>query len=492
MAGPREGGVARDVPVLQHAGMRLVGTFFAAVLAIAGLTAASLRALAMRRESSGWVTHTQDVRLSLERVLSLATDQESTQRAYLIAGREENLDRFAAADAALGKEVETLSALSRDNPRQQRRMEDLRTLLQGKTASLRQAMELRRRGDPGSAASVASGEAAGVMRDVRALVAQMSAEESALLDERLRQLSSAERWSFAVVVGGAAFLLLLASVAAIVVRGDLRRREEQVRDRARVAEYQERLISIVGHDLRNPLTAVLVSAQMLQQKREDLRPGQANAVDRILRSAARIDALVGLLIDFTYARLGRGIPTRPGPMDARAVIERLIGELGERYPGREIRLEAPAPTVLGSWDGDRIAQLVSNLVTNALQYGAAGSPVTVSVSGAPDGAMELRVHNLGPAIPADLRPHLFEPYRRGKGAEISHPRGLGLGLYIVGEIARAHGGVADLRSDEREGTTVTVRLPKQAPAPTGDEGANAAAEGARGVGGAAVPRRSGL
>jgi signal transduction histidine kinase len=222
---------------------------------------------------------------------------------------------------------------------------------------------------------------------------------------------------------------------------------------------------------------VLVSAQMLQQKREDLRPGQANAVDRILRSAARIDALVALLIDFTYARLGKGIPTRPGPMDASAVVERVVRELGERYPGREIRLEAPAQTVLGSWDGDRIAQLVSNLVSNALQYGAADSPVTVSLVAAAEGALELRVHNAGPAIPADLRAHLFEPYRRGKGAEISHPRGLGLGLYIVGEIARAHGGTVDLRSDEREGTTVTVRLPKQPPARSGSPGAeNAAVE----------------
>lgn len=451
--------------------MRLVGAFFAAVLAIAGLTAASLRSLAARRESSGWVMHTQDARLSLERVLALAADAESTQRAYLLSGREEYVDRFTSASASLVMEVKTLSTLTRDNPRQQKRMEALAGNLGEKAAALRRAIELRRRGEPDSAASVASGEAAERMREVRRLVAEMSADESALLEERLRHLSSAERWSFAVVVGGAGLLLLLASVAAVMVRGDLRRREEQVRERARVAEYQERLISIVGHDLRNPLTALLVSAQMLQQKREDLRPGQANAVDRILRSAGRIDALVALLIDFTHARLGNGIPTRPGTMDAKAVVEGVAQEMRESNPGREIRLEAPAQTILGSWDGDRIAQLVANLVVNALQYGAAESPITISLSAAADGALELRVHNSGPAIPPDLRPHLFEPYRRGKGAEISHPRGLGLGLYIVGEIARSHGGAVDLRSDDRQGTTVTVRLPEHPPPPTGRPGA---------------------
>ncbi|MGZ6126237.1 MAG: CHASE3 domain-containing protein, partial [Myxococcales bacterium] len=271
--------------------MRLLGAFFAAVLAIAGLTAASLRSLAARRESFGWVTHTQDVRLSLERVLALATDAESTQRAYLLGGGEEHLDRFAAASAAQGNEVASLSVLVRDNPRQLERLAALRKLLDVRASAMRGAIEARRRGQADSAAGVASGEAGELMQGVRTLVAEMGEEESRLLAQRLARLSSAENWSLAVVVGGAALLLLLAFAAAVIVRGDLLRREEQMRERARVAEYQERLISIVGHDLRNPLTALLVSAQMLLQKREDLRPGQANAVDRILRSAARIDAL---------------------------------------------------------------------------------------------------------------------------------------------------------------------------------------------------------
>lgn len=446
--------------------LRLVGAFVAAVLAIAALTAASLRSLAARRESSGWVTHTQDARLSLERVLALATDAESTQRAYLLSGREQYLARFTAASASLAGEVDTLASLTRDNPRQQQRVEALRRLLEAKAAALRRSIELRRLGGPGGAASVASGEAGELMQSVRVLVAEMSGEESALLTGRLRRLSSAERWSAVVVVGGAALLVLLTFVAAGMVRGDLRRRREQVEERARVSEYQERLISIVGHDLRNPLTALLVSAQMLLQKREDLRPRQASAVDRIQRSAARIDALVSLLIDFTYARLGKGIPTRPGPMDAKAAVERAAAGLRDRYPGREIRVDAPAQTLLGSWDGDRIAQLVDSLVSNALQYGA-DAPITVSLSRGADQSLELRVHNSGPAIPADLREHLFHPYRRGKGAEISHPRGLGMGLYIVREIARAHGGTVEVRSDDADGTLFTVRLPVRGPASTG-------------------------
>jgi len=203
---------------------------------------------------------------------------------------------------------------------------------------------------------------------------------------------------------------------------------------------------------------------MLLQRREELTPAQANAVNRILRSAARIDALAGLLIDFTYARLGKGIPARASAMDARAIVERAIDELRETNPGREIRLESNAAALSGSWDPGRVSQLLSNLVSNALQYGARDAPVTVSLSRDAAGALEVRVHNQGPAIAAGLRQHLFEPHRRGEGAESAHPRGLGLGLFIVREIARAHGGSVEVRSDA-QGTTFAVNLPDARPPP---------------------------
>ena len=445
--------------------MRLVAAFFAAILAIAAVTAASLRSLSARRESSGWVMHSQDVRVSLQRVLALATDSESTQRAYLLTGREEYLKPYAAAHAGLEEEVGKLVSLTRDNPNQQRRLAALREVLGEKKESLGQGIDLRKAGDPAGIARVASGEAGMAMQRVREMVAQMSDEESSLLSDRLARLARAERWSLGVTLGSAVLLFLLAIAASAMVRSALRQREEQAEERARVLEYQERLIGIVGHDLRNPLTALLVSAQMLLQRREELRPGQASAVDRILRSAARIDALTGVLIDFTYARLGKGLPTRPGPMDARAVVERAVGALRESYPGREIRVEAPAQALPGAWDGDRIAQLVFLLVSNALQYGAAESPITVSLSRGPDEGLQIRVHNAGAPLPAEVRRRLFEPYQRGKGAELSHPRGLGLGLFIVREIARAHGGTVEARSGDKEGTIFTIRLPKRPPPP---------------------------
>jgi len=443
--------------------MRLIAAFAAAVLAIVGVTAASLRSLGARRDWTEWVTRTQDVRFAVERVLALSTDQETTQRGFLLTGREQYLEPFEGAVAGVDDQLDRLASLSRDNSRQLQRLAALRPLLRGKADALRRAISLRRRGDPSAFAGVSSGEAGETMQQVRRLLAEMRDEEAALLQERLGRLARADRWSAGVAIGGAALLLMLVGLAALAVRGDLWRREEQAFERARVLEYQQRLIAIVGHDLRNPLTAVLVSAQMLLQRKDDLRPGQVNAVERIMRSASRIDALAGLLIDFTYARLGKGIPTTPVAMDARAVAERAVDELRASNPGREIRIESAQPAIQGHWDGDRISQVISNLASNALHYGAAGRPITVSLSGDAQGSLEVRVHNHGPAIPAEVQQHLFEPYRRGKSAESSHPRGLGLGLFIVREIARAHGGSVEVHSDVELGTTLTVRLPRRHP-----------------------------
>jgi signal transduction histidine kinase len=461
--------LAVAAPAAQHPRMRLVAAFVAAVAAIVAVTAVSLRSISARRDWSRWVTHTQDVRLALERVLAFSTDAETAQRGYLLTGREEYLRPFAGAEAQVEVQLDALVSLTRDNPPQQERVQKLRPLLQGKATSLAEAIALRRRNDPAAFANVASGEAGEVMQRVRGLVADMREEETRLLDERQRRLTRADRWSAWASAGGAALLLALAVGAALVVRDALRRREEQARERARILEYQERLIAIVGHDLRNPLTAVLVSAQMLLQKRADLTSGQATAVDRILRSASRIDALAALLIDFTYARLGKRIPTHPGPMDARAVAERAVDELRASNPGRTIRVESPAPALTGIWDGDRIAQVISNLVSNALHYGA-DAPVTVFLSDAGD-QLEIRVHNEGKPIPPELRQHLFQAYQRGVGAESAHPRGFGLGLFIVREIARAHGGTVELHSEEQQGTHFVVRLPKRAPPPDPAEGA---------------------
>jgi PAS domain S-box-containing protein len=232
---------------------------------------------------------------------------------------------------------------------------------------------------------------------------------------------------------------------------------EQRDDRLRFAEQ---FVAILGHDLRNPLHAITIAASFLRNESR----GQSKPAARILASAGRIENMVTQLLDLTRARIGGGIAVERRPAVLDDIVANVVDELAHTHPGREIRCSFGLP-VHGEWDGERLGQVVSNLVANALQHGAPSAPVDVRLATRGASAV-LEVHNSGPAIPPDLRAALFEPYRRGpaKGRKV---RGLGLGLYITRQIVLAHGGDVAVKSSEG-GTTFTVTLPRRSEAPGDD------------------------
>jgi signal transduction histidine kinase len=134
-------------------------------------------------------------------------------------------------------------------------------------------------------------------------------------------------------------------------------------------------------------------------------------------------------------------------------------------PDRRIELEVLGDAH-GTWDPGRMAQVISNLVSNAVAHGAPYAPVTVQIDATGDDHVDLSVHNEGPPIPPELLPVLFEPFRRGTGDK--SPRGLGLGLYIVRQLVEAHGGTVDVRSTAPEGTTFTIELQRTLPVTSRD------------------------
>nr|WP_225937809.1 PAS domain-containing sensor histidine kinase [Myxococcus sp. RHSTA-1-4] len=229
-------------------------------------------------------------------------------------------------------------------------------------------------------------------------------------------------------------------------------------ERERTSRFREHFLGIVSHDLRNPLSAILAGANALLHA-ATLDERQGRAVARIARSAAGMERMIGDLLDFTRARLGDGFPLQPGPTHLDALCQEVMEELEVAWPTRELRgVLAPLPP--GRWDRNRLVQVVSNLVGNALQHSPEGTPVTV-VTRAEGPLAVLEVHNHGDPIPPELQPHLFEPFRRGP--HTPGRRGLGLGLYIAHEIVRAHGGTLTVRSSQEEGTTFTVSLPPRPP-----------------------------
>jgi sigma-B regulation protein RsbU (phosphoserine phosphatase) len=230
----------------------------------------------------------------------------------------------------------------------------------------------------------------------------------------------------------------------------------------RQAEFEQQLIGIVSHDLRNPLQAMMMGAHAALI-REDMDPGLAKILARIVSSGERAARMISDLLDFTQARAARGLPVSRRDMDLHEVARHTVGEVQMSTPDRTLWVDATGDGQ-GFWDPDRLAQIVTNLVTNALAYSPPGTPVTVRTAEAED-SMVLEVHNHGAAIAPDVMPILFEPFRRGKGAGGNH-RSIGLGLYIVKQIALAHSGTVDVESQPETGTTFRVRIPRASP---GDE-----------------------
>jgi signal transduction histidine kinase len=199
--------------------------------------------------------------------------------------------------------------------------------------------------------------------------------------------------------------------------------------------------------------------------REEGQPERTTrGLRRVATSAERMGRMIVELLDYTRGRLGGGIALHRQSADARDVSLGVLEALGEARPGREVRFHAEGE-LRGAWDVDRLGQLVGHLATHALDASPEELPVTVALRGEED-AVCLEVSHGGPPLSEELLAGLFEPFHRGtRKSRGVPPSGLGLGLYIAQEIARAHGGTLEARSTAEEGTRFTVRLPRHAPGP---------------------------
>ncbi|MFL5347637.1 MAG: sensor histidine kinase [Hyalangium sp.] len=234
-------------------------------------------------------------------------------------------------------------------------------------------------------------------------------------------------------------------------------REERMEEEA---EFRERFLGILGHDLRNPLNAISLSARAMAQY-GSLTAMQQELGLRIEASAARMTKMIADILDLTRARRSDGIPLVLAPSSLSSVCCQVVEELAVAYPERQIAYD-DEDSGWGMWDAERLAQVVSNLVGNALEHGGADVPVFVR-SYARGELLALEVHNPGEPIPEPRLATLFEPFQPADtSGQRKRRRGLGLGLYIVRELVHAHGGRVAVHSAEGEGTTFTVLLPRDA------------------------------
>ena len=223
---------------------------------------------------------------------------------------------------------------------------------------------------------------------------------------------------------------------------------------------KEMFLAILGHDLRTPLGAVMMSAEFMLETKE-LKEPHLTLTSRIASSSKRMNQMIGALLDFTRSRLGGGIPIERAKMNMGKAVHDVVDEMAAAHPDRTIKVDARGG-LEGEWDCARMGQVLTNLIGNALEYSSVGTNATVDVQG-DDKEVAIAIHNRGTPIPPDQLNGIFNPMKRTEmnAAGGGSSGNLGLGLYIAERIVNAHKGRIDVESSEEAGTTFTVHLPRR-------------------------------
>ncbi|MEC5388227.1 hybrid sensor histidine kinase/response regulator [Uliginosibacterium sp. H3] len=235
-----------------------------------------------------------------------------------------------------------------------------------------------------------------------------------------------------------------------------RQRQQLAREleqRTETLRLSEMFMAVLGHDLRNPLSAIVTSAHVLQHASDDAIVQKT--ATRMLSSGKRMGRMIEDMLDLTRARLAGGIVLKRELADLGALTERVVQEHGTGNPERRIDFQRQGE-LSGEWDADRLAQVASNLIGNALQHGREGT-VEVRLDGSQANAVSLTVSNAG-CIPPEVLPHIFDPFRGGQRE--GRGEGLGLGLYIVQQIVHAHSGKVEVES-AGDWTIFRVKVPRR-------------------------------
>jgi len=234
---------------------------------------------------------------------------------------------------------------------------------------------------------------------------------------------------------------------------------KQLTERTETLRTNEMFMAILSHDLRNPLNSMLAGAELVRRLSSDEKA--LRAVERILRSGQRMADIISSMLDLTRARLGGGIALALAPCDLSEVAKQVVTEHQPEPPHPGITLHQEGD-LNGVWDRGRLAQVLSNLIGNALSHGLPSEAVRIQLDGQAADRVRLRVSNAG-AMPESIRARVFDPFSRAAERH-GTDKGLGLGLYIVEQVVLAHGGSVGIVDDVAGQTTFAVELPRQASA----------------------------
>lgn len=415
----------------------------------------TLNALSRRTLTGDSVTQSFAVLRATHQLMAEIDASQIALADYLLTGEKELLEPYESSRQTIPNTLDELSALTSQRPAVRRQLDELQPVLE-------RAIQL----DALEAAQRKKGVSLEQMRPLIMQGKTLFADASGILDqlkEDTRQLLRTEQGALAesvrattfVVISGDIVLLALVLIAAVVTLRD-------AAEKARTVLFQRRMLGMVSHDLRNPLSVVMMSATQLARS-QDATDRRQSAIGRILAASYRMDKMIRDLLDYSRIELEMALPLDVEAGDINVCCQHVLDEFRTVHASREIRYE-PGRDPAVSWDADRMERVIENLVSNAIKY----SPDDTAVHLAwrrDHGRVVIEVSNRGAPIPPDDLPHIFEPFHRGHDHDAETARqSHGLGLYIVQHIVQQHGGGITVQSSREEGTKFTVAVPQPVPA----------------------------
>ena len=392
--------------------------------------------------------------LALEELESALLVAHAALDAHLGTREPAHRERHAQATARIAPALERLAAPGAGAIADGPALAALREDVAATRADQEAALALADAGALDRALALRGGGAGrAALERAKARIDELELAVERLARERQEGWGRRVRLSRAVFLAADVVLLVLIALAARLVRDEVRAREENEAGRDRALALQQRLMAVVSHDLRNPLTGILAAGWALSRAR--LQEGEAQLARRIVVAGRRMERLIRDLLDWSRLHGGGGIPVSVCDGDVADVCRRVTEEMSDAHAGR-IRLE-PTGDTRAVFDQDRLEQIVANLVSNALKYAPGDAPVHVGISGEAREVV-IAVRDDGPGLPPEVRAELFEPFRRGSGS--AGDGGLGLGLFIVRTLAEAQGARVEVETEPGRGTTFRVNVPR--------------------------------
>ena len=223
---------------------------------------------------------------------------------------------------------------------------------------------------------------------------------------------------------------------------------------------RDQVLAVVAHDLRNPLSALRMTATMLTKTSEMTAARRIELAERMLGTIGRMEALVATLVEHAQSERGMQLRLQRDRTDLDEIYARVKRDIDVLFPGCAVQVTRRG-RLEGHWDATRLVRVLSNLITNALKHGASDHPVTLTLDGSSDDVVWFSVHNQGAPMDPELLPRAFDAFAVGTPLSEGRRRQLGLGLFIVEHLVTAHGGKVSAASSVEAGTTFIVTLPRR-------------------------------